>query len=401
LSLGYAPGTWNITQDFQSNSTPSINAWHHFALVFTGSAYVVYVDGVEEIRVTSSQPLPNFTLNNITFGVNPFATSETMNGYLDEFRFSKIVRYSAEFTPATSAFSIDLDTLSLCHFDASVSAYVDLNAIEEVKSVPGAFTASTYLRPNSAVSWGCLTNSHVSTTIAKFGTSSLWVPYINSTRAGAAFGATISNPAQWTVEMWYNASTIDSNGSNMFTLSTYANTAGVPLQIYINPTQLGVMVSTNGVNQNATGTGTIVVTAGIWNHIAVVFDGNAYLGFFNGALVMTFVAGTIYQENAFKQGLLGQGFWDTTRITNGYFDEFRLSKVARYLAAFTPQTAPFVWDSDTVSLNHFETNMDVECRTDAGVVESVLQIWKWISGDRSLESVCGILPTVDSDVMDH
>lgn len=385
ISLGFAPGSWNITQDLQSNSTPALNTWHHLAIVFTGTAYIVYMNGAEEMRATSSQPLPNSMLNNLTFGVDPFSTSDTMNGYVDEFRFSKAARYTSTFTPSASAFRVDADTLSLCHFDASIASYNDLNAIESVKSVPGSFVPQTYLQPNSAVAWGCITNAHITPMVSKFGISSLYAPLINSTRAGASFGANVANPAQWTLEVYYNPTTT-TNSVNIFSLATYARSSGQPLQVYLTSSSMNIAASSNGTSQNISGTGTISLTTNVWHHIAVVFDGNAYLGFFDGSLVVTTTGSAIYQSNAFAQGYLGLAFWDGSRYSDGYYDEFRFSSTTRYLAGFTPSNAPFTWDSSTISLCHFDSDRfvigqlptNINILEDTGAAQSAT--WTSMSG---------------------
>ena len=50
------------------------------------------------------------------------STSYGFAGYLDEVRFSKSVRYTSSFTPSTSAFANDANTLLLVHFDESTGS---------------------------------------------------------------------------------------------------------------------------------------------------------------------------------------------------------------------------------------------------------------------------------------
>jgi len=45
------------------------------------------------------------------------AAYPSLNGYLDEFRLSNNLRYTANFTPPTQAFAADINTTLLYHFD--------------------------------------------------------------------------------------------------------------------------------------------------------------------------------------------------------------------------------------------------------------------------------------------
>jgi len=48
-----------------------------------------------------------------------FAESFDYNGHIDEFRFSNIARYTADFTAPTEPFQNDANTLLLLHMDGT------------------------------------------------------------------------------------------------------------------------------------------------------------------------------------------------------------------------------------------------------------------------------------------
>jgi hypothetical protein len=88
--------------------------WYHIALVFTGSAYVLYKNGTAVLTITSSLTLTGNGFSSIILGGNGTTAA---NCAIDDFRLSKVSRYAVNFVPPTSAFIVDSDTLSLQHFE--------------------------------------------------------------------------------------------------------------------------------------------------------------------------------------------------------------------------------------------------------------------------------------------
>lgn len=89
--------------------------WLHIALVRHGSNNMVFVNGTQlgSTWVDST----NMPQAGLTIGASYVATSP-FNGYLDEFRVSKgLARYTANFTAPTAAFTGDLNTTLLLHFN--------------------------------------------------------------------------------------------------------------------------------------------------------------------------------------------------------------------------------------------------------------------------------------------
>lgn len=81
-----------------------INGWSHLALVRSGTTFYTFRDGVQQDTWTSSATLPTKTG---AMGIGSGQSGNYMNGYIDELRVSKgIARYTANFTPETSAYSV-------------------------------------------------------------------------------------------------------------------------------------------------------------------------------------------------------------------------------------------------------------------------------------------------------
>lgn len=142
VAIGYSVGngwywaTSGITFGLTWNpGSVSTGTWYQIAFTRTWASggdptYTLYVNGVSQGGKTSST---TYT------GTNPFGTGVStpyigggnsgpgfiMNGYLQEIRISNIARYSGNYTPATTPFVNDTNTLLLLH---GTSPIVDDNS---------------------------------------------------------------------------------------------------------------------------------------------------------------------------------------------------------------------------------------------------------------------------------
>ena len=91
--------SWNMAQSVSMGAVV-LNAWSHRALVRSGSNFYTFKDGVLISKFTSA--LSILISNEIHIAVNVSAIH-----YIDEVRFSKFARWTANFTPPTSAYSYD------------------------------------------------------------------------------------------------------------------------------------------------------------------------------------------------------------------------------------------------------------------------------------------------------
>lgn len=101
---------------------PTINTWHHIAVVRNGTSIKYFLDGNEELNYTQSTP-KDYSLNyTYPIGINQGLTIQSLYGYLDEFRVSNIARYTSNFTAPTAAFSNTGPTLDLSSGNTFVHA---------------------------------------------------------------------------------------------------------------------------------------------------------------------------------------------------------------------------------------------------------------------------------------
>lgn len=107
ISGSGAGSTW------QTNTTTAVSS-----TTITGNNLNMYINGTNEARLNNAASLEGAATNRRltvgTFGTN---TASPYIGYADEFRFSTVARYFTNFTPQTTPFVDDPDTLCLLHMD--------------------------------------------------------------------------------------------------------------------------------------------------------------------------------------------------------------------------------------------------------------------------------------------
>jgi hypothetical protein len=109
-----------------ANSLIAINTWYHIAFVKNGTSLKIYIDGVEKASQTISNT-PRTLARDFVMGS---LYRVGARAFVDEVRISKIARYTAGFTPTTSAFTNDANTLLLLHCDGANNSttFTDDNA---------------------------------------------------------------------------------------------------------------------------------------------------------------------------------------------------------------------------------------------------------------------------------
>jgi hypothetical protein len=93
----------------------------------------------------------------------------------------------------------------------------------------------------------------------------------------------------------------------------------------------------------------------IWHHVAYVRNSGASKVYINGVNNFPAFVDTFNYSN---YNLISLGGYATAtsgiRLFHGFMDEFRLSNTARYTTNFTPPTAKFTNDANTIALIHCE-----------------------------------------------
>ncbi len=101
-----------------SDGAPNYGSWEHIAVCRVGDVFTMYVDGVAQ-----SSPITNsLTVNarSAPLAMGKWGGGNTdgdYQGYMDEIRVSDVARYTTGFTPQTTQFTSDANTMLLIHSD--------------------------------------------------------------------------------------------------------------------------------------------------------------------------------------------------------------------------------------------------------------------------------------------
>jgi hypothetical protein len=154
-----------------------------------------------------------------------------------------------------------------------------------------------------------------------------------------------------TIEFWYRPTTT-SGAYGIMSQNTQGEGNGFQI-LYING---GIYVYKRALGSGDGLTGTGSITANTWHHIAVVNNAGTAALYIDGTLKQSKTwSGTDDDTDLrFGEGKgLASSLWNATRYDmNGHLDEIRISNNARYTAAFTAPTEPFVNDANTLLLLH-------------------------------------------------
>ncbi|WP_244592211.1 LamG domain-containing protein [Azospirillum palustre] len=308
-------------------------AFYHIVFTRRSGIAAIYVNGVSALTWAETYALPN---SQIVIGQSSVAGSNTMTGWLDQFRISKTARYSTNFTPSATAFVTDADTVHLFSFD-------DGHGGQVLKD-----------RSNSGQELCLEGTATISTGWSKFGASSLRMPGSSRlTTAASKPHADLNLGADnFTIDLHAR---FDSAGDAQVLISA-GNTNQFGIQVQTSSGSLLLWMSTNGsgwdlVNGVSMGSFTVGTSA----HWAIVRSGSTLYLFKDGVLQNTVSIGTMALAALTKWCFGGYVPAVGGGNMNGYVDELRIKRgVAEWVANFTVPAAPYTADDRTILLCHFD-----------------------------------------------
>ncbi|MHA2062817.1 MAG: LamG-like jellyroll fold domain-containing protein [Candidatus Thorarchaeota archaeon] len=327
----------------------SVDTWQHVAFERdTSDVFNLYIDGVRVANSTwSSGVYPDFTSDFIigNFGDVIAAATGILNidGQIDELRISNTARYgSAGFTPPSSAFTNDGNTVLLLSFD-------DLRTMTDSGNTGHTVYKQCHAYETGAYAWqgdGCLQVHRLNSTgdlpsgavvpdhsDFNFGTSDFSIDSrVMLDTTSFSGGPTILNKHTGADYYYYYVT-----GARKFNF-----------QVYISSTLVVELLSST------------VMAIDTWYHFAVERDGNTWNLFVDGVKEATTswsgsLSFTSDLEIGFTSYIGGPSYnWP------GKIDELRVSSVARYNGVnFTPPSAAYSSDSNTKLLLHADNPEDI------------------------------------------
>jgi hypothetical protein len=307
-------GFWPGATEFATTAPVNYNVWNHVALVRSSGVTRIYANGVSGATYSDSN---NYT-STVGFKVASDYVPETYGyeGYISNVRAVKgTAIYTSNFTPPTAPTTAVTNTKLLLNM-------ADGQAIDSTAQ-------------NNLTLFG---TAKTSTTQSKFGGASL---LLDGNSDYANFPETAANDidgsGDWTAEFFWR---FNNNTSPIYQMLL---TKGYGLQIYTINGGLALALSYNNSNYFISTTGGTTLSNDTWYHVAVVKNGTSYKVYLDGTSE-TNLGGTSSSTLGTGGGRWHLGALETAELTypaNGYIDEVRISKLARYTSNFTPPTEPF------------------------------------------------------------
>jgi hypothetical protein len=330
---------FNTDTRITANSAMSTNTWYHIAIVRSGGVTKMYINGTAQTTTYTNSDSISFSVAHIGASNDP-SPAQSLNGHIDEVRISTSARYTANFTPATSAFVNDSNTVFLMHADGTDASTVFTDDNAGLGRTAKTLTANGNTQVDTA-------QSQFGGASALFDTSADWLAITNTDDLNTGTG-------DLTIEFWMRPTSratsfpvVIQNREFDFgciQITDRHNANSLKLQLWV----VNYSNSTPMISSSTT------ITNGTWYHIAVSRSGSSWRLFVNG----TQEGSTITYSGDATAGIanrttIGNDAVNTADTQwNGHIDEVRWSNIARYTGNFTTATAPFVNDANTLLLIH-------------------------------------------------
>jgi hypothetical protein len=306
----------NSSANFVSTSAPPLNAWSHVVFARTGGTASMFLNGIQVATITS---LGTSAINNGSttylpaIASNATGNAATFTGYMSNLRFiigsGGYNATSSTITVPTALVTNSANTKLLANFTNS-----------------GIFDSAA---KNNLQTVG---NAQVSTTQAKWGTTSMAFDGTGDTLNSSPSQVLSLGSGNWTIECWVrlNATGTETNIGQ----SKNYYTAGFNGNFVFRVGTSNLWRSFDGQSSQATIDGSFSWSTGVWYHVAWVRNSGTVTVYKDGTSLGSVSDSKTLSDSA-NGIILGSSL-------NAYIDDLRITVgLARYTTTFTPPTAAF------------------------------------------------------------
>jgi hypothetical protein len=302
-----------------SAATLRLNAWNHFTVSRTSGVITVWCNGSAGTPTANTVNLTNVSYVPTIGTYSHSTTTNVLIGYLANLRYIKGTALSGATIPTAPNTAVTNTQALLNYTNAGIYDGKMANNLQTVG------------------------NAQVSTSVVKYGSGSMAFDGTGD----YLFISQTNNPlnlnwelyvGDFTIELWFYANTVASTRQGLIAKFNGNATTRVDIEYAINLSTSSLVCTPyqSTTNFDITFTG---ISAGTWNHVAMVRSGNQVYAFLNGVRNATtqtvsgaLNSGTTWplQIGRYTEGSVNYDF-------NGYIDDLRITKgIARYTANFIP-----------------------------------------------------------------
>ena len=299
-----------------------LNMWNHWAITRSGSNMSIFLNGTRLATVSNASGSFEAPDNNdsgatasnakIKLGSYNDKGEYESGGYQSDFR---IVKGTAVYDPTSSTYTVPTAPLTAITNTKLLLNMADGQALDSAA------------QHNMTL----LSNADTSTTQKKFGTASL---ALDGTGDAAQLHGVKDFDGPFTIECWARAD--DTGTAFLWCVGQYTIELGIT-----GSTFRGYTAATSYINFFTGGE----FTVDTWHHVALVrdtsnvikcyLDGTASSTTATSATIFVATSGIFYIGGEWSSATAVATPWD------GYIDDFRISRFARYTSNFTPSTEAF------------------------------------------------------------
>jgi hypothetical protein len=299
----------------------SANTWYHVAASVSSNSARLFINGVQ-VGSTTTFTSRTFTPTGVRVGrfANNFTSGLVdFQGYIDDLRISRFARYVSNFAPPTAA----LPTTA-----SSTVADPYYNYTSLLLHMDGTNGSTNFVDsgPN-ALAVTAAGNAQISTAQNKYGGASGHFDGFGDYLSMASNPLFNFGTGDFTIELWVNLP------NNNVDYSLVAGSANGNMDFRRESTgQLSLGRAAVAWDANSS----VMNIANQWTHLAASRSGSTLRLFCNGIQIYS-------GSNSVSYSVANLQIGRTTGVSavdlNGYIDDLRITKYARYTSAFTPPAA--------------------------------------------------------------